>query len=152
MENREFASYAYQFDNSMAKVIGLCIATVCIAVVAASAVSPWFLALLVIPPALYIRYRNSGLDKPLVIAGRYLILGEQIIYYRTVTRTVLDRKRQTLTLTSGRGKTMVIEADKFPTNARKPDKVRANKKAKFDKVTGKIIARLNEASPGLVVA
>ena len=50
-----------------------------------------------------------------------------------------------------RGKSLVIAADKFPTNARKDFMIKANKTAKFDKVTEKIIARLRAASPDIVI-
>jgi hypothetical protein len=153
MENREFASYGYQADNTMNKLIGAAIVSVFIAIACTGIFrSPWFLVLLLIPVGIFVYIKRSGISKPLLIAGRYLILGDRIVYYRNVSQVRLDKQKQTLTINSDRGRNLVISADKFPTNARKPDKIRINRTAKFDKVSERIIARLQAASPDIVIS
>lgn len=151
MEQKEFATYGYQIDNSMNKLAGAAIVSVFIAIACSAALSPWFLLLLLLPAGIGVYVKRSGISKPLLIASRYLILGNRIVYYRTISHATLDKAKQTLTMVTGRGRTMVISADKFPTNARKPDKIRINRAAKFDKVTGRIIARLRDSSPDIVI-
>ena len=41
----------------------------------------------------------------------------------------------------------MLERDKFPTGARKADKIKKNKAAKFDKVSSKIIEKVKKAAP-----
>lgn len=152
MENREFASYGYQVDSSMNTLT--CIAVVCtfVAIPCTAIFSPWFLLLLSVPVGIFVYVRRSGCNKPLLIGGRYLIVGDRIVYYQNVSRARLDKEKQTLTISADRNRNIVIAAEKFPTNARKPDKIRINKTAKFEKVTERIIARLRTASPDTVIS
>jgi hypothetical protein len=152
MESREFASYGYQADNSMNRLVGTAIVSVFITIPLAAGVSVWFLSLLLVPVGIYVYVKRSGISKPLLIAGRYLILGDRIMYFRNVTQVRLDKQKQILTISAGKGADLVISADKFPTNARKPDKIRINKTAKFDKVCERIITRLRAASPDIVIS
>ena len=55
-----------------------------------------------------------------------------------------------LTLFSEKGKRLTVEAEKFPTNARKDFKIKANKTAKFDKACEKILARLSGVTPDII--
>lgn len=144
MEAIEPALYAYDLDNRRRNLILAAVGSAFLAFAGGAAVSPWFFLLLAAPVVIIVRLRKAGLDKPLLVAGRYLILGERIVYYRTLTRAVLDHGSQTLTLSPDRSQPLVIAAEKFPTNARKADKIKANKRKKFDSVTTRIIDRLRE--------
>lgn len=146
MENREFATYGYQVDGSMTTLTGVAIGSIFLAI-PAGIFSPWFFLLLFVPVGIFVYVKRSGCNKPLMIASRYLILGDRILYYRNVSRASLDKVKQTLTISYDRGKNLIIAADKFPTNARKPDKIRINRTAKFEKVSERIIARLRSVSP-----
>jgi hypothetical protein len=152
MKTSEFALYGYQIDNSMNRLTGAAIGSLFIAIPCALSLSPLFLLLLFIPLGIFIYFKRSGCSKPLLIASRYLILGDLIIYYRNVSGVTLDKKQQTLTLNATRGKSITIAADKFPTNARKLDKIRHNKTAKFEKVSAKIIAMLKANAPDVVIS
>ena len=88
-------------------------------------------------------FRQSTLS----IGPRYLICGEQIIYYANVTGLDLSEAEGILTLSLAGGKRFAIEREKFPTNARKTPKIAANKAAKFKKVTSKIIEKVRRLSP-----
>lgn len=147
MDTREVAMYGYQLDNTMNKLVGASVAAVFLAIGCAVSLSPWFLLFLLIPVAVIIYVKRSGCNKPLLIASRYLILGDRIVYYRTVSSAIMDTGMQTLTLGMARGKSVIIAAERFPTNARKPDKIKNNKTAKFRKVADKIINRLHALSP-----
>ena len=147
-ENREFAAYGYQSGTTM-NTLGIIVILAVFFALGCSAFfrTPWFLLLLVVPVGVFVYVKRTGCDKPLLIAGRYLILGERIVYYGSVVRASLDKERQTLTITAKRGLPVVIAAEKFPTNARKPDKIRINKSAKFYKVAERILTRLRAAAP-----
>ena len=151
VEIREFATYKYQAGSTMNKLGCAAIISIFAAIAATIAVSPWFLLLLLVPLGIFIHIKRSGIDRPLVITSRYLILGERIVYFATLTRAVLDDQKQILTLIPSRGTPVTISADKFPTNARKPDKIRINRTAKFDKVIERILARLKESTPQVEV-
>jgi hypothetical protein len=152
MDNRVFASYGYQLDGTMNR-LGCAVILSVFSAIACTAFfhTPWFLMLLLVPPGILVYIKRSGCSKPLLISSRYLILGERIIYFGTVTRASLDKENQTLTISTEKGRSLTIAADKFPTNARKPDKIRINKSAKFDKVSERIIASLRAASPDIEI-
>ena len=80
--------------------------------------------------------------KKLYLGPRYLLCGNTIVYYANVRRLILSEMNGTLTLHATNGKTFTLERDQFPTNARKPDKVKRNKEAKFAKVSAKIIEKV----------
>lgn len=88
-------------------------------------------------------------SKKLILGPRYLLCGPDIVYYANVTKLILSEMNGTLNLQSASGKTFVLERDKFPTNARKSDKVKKNKAAKFAKVSGKIIEKVQKQAPAV---
>ena len=85
--------------------------------------------------------------KLICVTPRYLICGRKILYYRNVRKLVLVKKEGQLSVFFGDGKSLMVEQKRFPTNARKPDKIKKNKAAKFDKVSGKIIQKVLTSSP-----
>lgn len=84
----------------------------------------------------------------LQLGPRYLLCGDTLVYYGNVRRMVLSRTRGTLTLWGAGGLMLRLERDKFPTNARKADKIAKNKATKFEKVSSRIIERVLQAAPG----
>ena len=144
MVANEPALYAYELDNRRRNLILVAVAAAFLAFAGGAAVTPWLFLLLLVPVVIIVHLRRAGLDRQLVITGRYLILGERIVYYRTLKKIVLDQGKQTLTLSPDRSQPLVLAAEKFPTNARKADKIKANKRKKFDSVTAKIIDRVRE--------
>ncbi len=85
----------------------------------------------------------------LQIGPRYLLCGDTILYYGNVQRMVLAKAEGRLTLYGAdKGKPLVIERSKFPTNARKPDKIAKNKDTKFEKVSARIVGHVLQAAPG----
>lgn len=85
--------------------------------------------------------------KMLYIGPRYLICGPQIVYFSNVTSMALEESAGTLRLVSGKAGSFLLERDRFPTGARKADKIKANKALKFDKVSAKLIERVRRAVP-----
>lgn len=85
--------------------------------------------------------------KKLLVNARYLICGEQIVYFANVVRVEHDDGAGKLRLVSADGSKLLLERDKFPTNARKADKIARNKAAKFDKVARHLTERVRRASP-----
>ena len=151
MENREFAVYSYQLDSRVMILNFVVGVTALLAFMSGAVVSRWCFLLLLLPAGILLYAKRAGYDKSLLIGSRYLILGDRILYYQNVSRANLDKEKQTMTITFSKGKDLVIVAAKFPTNARKPEKIRINKANKFEKVTDRITARLRAASSDIVI-
>ncbi len=151
METKGPAAFKYQTPGSSnAGLVAALITSLIVTVICAANVAPWFLIGLLLPVGIAVYLIRVGMRKSLVIAPRYLIVGDTIIYFSTVAKAQLDRRRQVLTLLSEKGKRVMIEAEKFPTNARKDAKIKANKSAKFDKVSEKILGRLTGVTPEVI--
>ena len=102
------------------------------------------------PQAALVRRHQPGAGaagRQLQLGPRYLLCGNSIVYYANVNRLTLSGANGTLRLQSQNGKSFVLERDKFPTGARKADKIKKNKAAKFDKVSSKIIEKVKKAAP-----
>ena len=84
----------------------------------------------------------------LQLGPRYLLCGDTIVYYGNVRRLIRSRSMGTLALHCASGTVLLLERDKFPTSARKPDKIQKNKAAKFEKVSSRLIERVARAAPG----
>ena len=93
-----------------------------------------------------------GRSGTLALGPRYLVCGEDIVYYANVTQLTLSEAQGSLKLKTASGKSFSIERAKFPTNARKAHKIAANKAAKFNKVSARIIDKVRRAAPAVVVA
>jgi hypothetical protein len=89
--------------------------------------------------------------KQIRLGVRYAIVGNTIVYFRNVRKMELNAGHA-LTLHWGDGRSLKIEQSRFPTNARKDDKIAKNKAAKFEKVSGKIIDRVLQASPAVALS
>lgn len=91
-----------------------------------------------------------GLSYPkrtIKLNSRYLICGKTIIYYKNITKIILNKNLGLLLLYSGDNLVFKLEKELFPTNARKPDKIINNKNKKFEKVSDKIINKIIKTSP-----
>ncbi|HEX5803206.1 MAG TPA: hypothetical protein VFY24_09280 [Azospira sp.] len=117
------------------------------AAVASLVLFPVGAALFLLPLAIWLT-----VPRQLALGPRYLICGEVIVYYGNVDKVVLDRKAGRLTLVASGDRRFAIERERFPTNARKSQKIAANKDAKFAKVAEKLIAKIRHASPGVEVS
>lgn len=89
--------------------------------------------------------------RQLLLGPRYLLCGTAIVYYGNVKRLTLSAAQGKLRLECLNGKTFVLERDKFPTGARKANKISKNKAAKFDKVSAKIVDKVRNASRNAVL-
>jgi hypothetical protein len=87
--------------------------------------------------------------KVILVGPRYFICGDAIVYYANVTRMALDDRAGTLRLFTASGQGFTLERDKFPTGARKADKIAKNKAAKFAKVSASLIGKIQRASPAV---
>lgn len=84
--------------------------------------------------------------RQLQMGPRYLLCGEAIVYYANVKRATVSKAKGSLQLQSANGQVFVLERDKFPTGARKADKIAKNKAAKFDKVSAKLLEKIRKAN------
>ncbi len=120
----------------------------------------WFIRMcLVLAPVLLVAYGIGialalmaliawlSAPRTLQLGPRYLLCGQQIVYYGNVKSVALSRAAGTLRVYAHNGQVFVLERDKFPTNARKAEKIRVNKAAKFDKVVEKIIDKVRQTAP-----
>lgn len=85
--------------------------------------------------------------RKIFLGPRYLICGSSIVYYNNVVRLALDEASGNLLLVTAADQSFTLERDKFPTNARKADKIVKNKAAKFSKVSQNLIGKVLRASP-----
>ena len=86
-------------------------------------------------------------QKRLLLGARYLICGNRIVYFANIQRVDRDDPGGRLTLSSPSGEFFCLERSKFPTNARKPEKIRRNREAKFAKVAERIVLNVRAANP-----
>lgn len=84
--------------------------------------------------------------RQLLLGPRYLLCGKSIVYYTNVRKLSLSKSKGSMRLQSANGQVFVLERDKFPTGARKTDKIAKNKAAKFDKVSSKIVEKVRKAA------
>lgn len=151
METKGPAAFKYQLaGSSNAGLVATLITSAIVSIIAAANFGAWCLLGLLLPLGIVVYLIRVSMRKTLVIAPRYLIVGEQIVYYAAVAKVVVDRNKQTLTLISDKGKQLVVEAERFPTNARKDFKIKANKTAKFDKTCEKVLNRLPGVTPDYI--
>ncbi|MCE1227172.1 MAG: hypothetical protein LWW87_11900 [Geobacteraceae bacterium] len=151
METKGPAAFKYKVEGSSnATLVAILITCLFVSIIGAANFGAWCLLGLLVPLGIATYLVREGMRKTLIIAPRYLIVGDGIIYYSSVAKAQLDRKRQVLTLFSEKGKQLTIEAEKFPTNARKDFKIKANKTAKFDKACEKILSRLSGVTPDII--
>lgn len=99
----------------------------------------------------------SADKRKLYVGPRYLICGNQILYFANITRARIDRGVGTLVLETGSDGNhpkarFVLERERFPTGARKKDKIAKNQAAKFDKVADKLLEKVREAAPGVIIS
>jgi hypothetical protein len=85
--------------------------------------------------------------KQLCLGPRYIICGRKILYYANIQSVTLKEDQGLLVLQSSTGQTLVLDQDKFQSNARKLEKIAAHKEARFNKVALKIVDRVQRASP-----
>ncbi|MCE1181742.1 MAG: hypothetical protein LWW81_05465 [Rhodocyclales bacterium] len=86
-------------------------------------------------------------SRKLLIGPRYLICGREIVYFANVQRVDRDDVAGFLSLTPAEGAPFVLNREKFPTNARKADKIKRNRAAKFAKVAERLIVHVRAANP-----
>jgi hypothetical protein len=91
-----------------------------------------------------------GVARParrLHLGPRYLICGSEVFYYGNVRRLTIDQEKGRLHIESNADRILVIDRTKFPTNARKPEKIAAHQRTRFDKVTDKVVKQVQRAVP-----
>ena len=123
------------------------LAIVAVAIAGFSVVPPLGIVSLILLTLLWARW----LPKRQIRLGiRYAIVGNTIVYFRNVRK--MELRDGHLTLHWGKDQVLQIERSRFPTNARKDEKIAKNKAAKFEKVCERIIRRVLQAAPGVQLA
>ena len=144
LEQPKLASFKYKHGSRISLTGKRKIAflvSLLVALIVGKLLFPFGLLALIVPAIIYL----AG-GRTLVLGPRYLICGDQIIYYANVTELKLSEAEGTLSLQTGKAVPFVIERERFPTNARKKDKIAANKAAKFNKVSARIMEKVRRAS------
>lgn len=90
-------------------------------------------------------------SRKILVGPRYLLCGGEIVYFANIDRVDRDDSAGTLRLTGADGRGFVLERDKFPSAARKADKIRRNQAAKFAKVADQVVGRVRAAAPAAVI-
>lgn len=92
----------------------------------------------------------SSSTKRIILSPRYVLCGNKIIYYRNISTIELNNRTGKMLINCTEIKTnMVIDREKFPTNANKPHKITNNKNKKFQKVTEKIVNKTKQVNPSV---
>ena len=145
LEPPKLATFKYKHEGrvtlSMRRKIAFA-ASLIGALLIAKLTFPFGLFALVVPAIVYF----SG-GRTLKMGPRYFICGDRLIYYANVRQADLSEAEGRLVLSMRQGAPFVIERGKFPTNARKKDKIAANQAAKFNKVTARIVEKVRRAAP-----
>ena len=145
MDLKKFSAYKYQHAGRSGiskRRWRVVVVTLVVALLATIAFFPGGAILFLVPLIAYF-----SAPKMLYIGPRYLICGDTIMYFSNVVKVTLEENSGTLQLTSSNGKTFVVERDKFPTNARKTNKIAANKATKFRKSSARLIEKILRATP-----
>lgn len=147
MTPTEFSQFKYQHGDTAIRsrtrrwFTGISLGVALLVIVSGYLEFPVSLVTLLVP---LIAWTTAG--RHLLLGPRYLLCGQTIVYYANVKRLTLSRGTGTLRVQSNNGQNFVLERDKFPTNARKADKIQKNKAAKFDKVADKIIEKVRKSN------
>lgn len=142
MAQPQLASFKYGHDDEAPLEPGrrtAFLVTLAIAPLVAVLAFPVGLLALIVPLVVYV-----SRPKKLYVGPRYLICGRQIVYYANVVSLTLEGDELRVLYPGG---AFVLERERFPTNARKPEKIAHNKDQKFSKVAQKIIAKVQAAAP-----
>ena len=145
MDLPQLSEYKYQHSGRVAlsgKRKPAFFVSLLLAVLASILLFPFGFVALIVPVLVY-----STRPRTLSIGPRYLICGNDIVYFANVTQMELVESSGHLRLQTASGKTLLIERERFPTNARKTNKIAANKAAKFNKVSAKIMEKVRRATP-----
>jgi hypothetical protein len=144
MTPTEFAIFKYQHTDPASlsplrrRVVFVSLA---VAAVATLVVFPFGALLFAVPLV-----ARLSAPRQLQLGPRYLLCGKAIVYYANVRRLALSRAQGSLRLQSANGQVFVLERDKFPTGARKTEKIARNKADKFEKVSVKIVEKVRRAA------
>jgi len=150
MDLQKFSAFKYQHDGQgsiNAKRQWFIRITLGIAALATVLFFPFGGLLLLLPLIAYL-----SRPKLLYVGPRYLICGDKIVYFGNVNAMALDNSSGTLSLTPANAHRFTLERDKFPTSARKANKIKTNQAAKFEKVSAKLIQKVLKASPQVVLS
>ena len=152
MAAKEFAEYKYGTATNYSKgILNFIAVSLAIGIIfTAINLNPFAIALILIPIIIIVLNKGSAPGNSILIGERYLIIGNNVIYYNNIEKAKHDKNSEKLILSTGDGKSFEINAASFPTNARKPEKIKKNKTDKFQKTLDKIFARLKEKSPGSI--
>ena len=91
----------------------------------------------------------GSVSRFIMLGPRYLLCGTTIVYYGHVTHIYFYRETGTLRLAMSDGGNFILERDKFPTGARHEPKITKNKTEKFEKVSNKIIEKIENVRPNV---
>lgn len=85
----------------------------------------------------------------LMLGRRYLLCGQNIVYYGNVKRLTLSPAQGLLLLESVNGQSFTLEREKLIVPSRKADKIIRKKAADFEKASTRIIESVRNASSNL---
>lgn len=155
MDNSQFSTFKYQHSDAVHRgTLRKVVAIVFLALsgwsffYASNHISDGFIPVAII--TLFISLViYSAVPRNMMLGPRYLLCGQTIIYYANVVRIILHRNGGTMELHTAKGKAFILERDKFPTGARREPKITKNKTDKFNKVSSKIIEKVQQVQPNV---
>lgn len=149
MTPTEFATFKYQHtEGTQRSKTRVRVTAACLGGAALSSVFGIFPLSIVLLVIALIAWFSA--PRQLLLGPRYLLCGNSIVYFGNVKQMDLSSAQGKLRLECKNGTSFVLERDKFPTGARKADKIKKNKAAKFEKVSSKIMERVRTATTNAV--
>lgn len=145
----EFSTVKYQHsDGTQRSKLRVWVTAACLGGAALSSAFSMFPLGIVLLVVALIAWFSA--PRQLLLGPRYLLCGNSIVYFGNVKQMDLSSAQGKLRLDCKNGTSFVLERDKFPTGARKADKIKKNKAAKFDKVSSKIMEKVRTATANAV--
>lgn len=98
-------------------------------------------------------FKLFGTTRTIEITPRYFICGSHVVFYENVRELSINDRLGEMRIRYNDGhylRDVVLERDKFPTNARKDFKIAANKQEKFNKVKQKLSTYIRTQAHSLV--
>jgi hypothetical protein len=155
MDNSQFSTFKYQHSDAVHRsALRKVVAMAFLALsgwsffYASSHISDGFIPVAIVTLLIGLGVYGA-VPRNVMIGPRYLLCGQTIIYYANVVRIILYRNGGAMELHTAKGKIFILERDKFPTGARREPKITKNKTDKFNKVSAKIIEKVQQVRPNV---
>lgn len=155
MATNNLASYKYNTNAKSALLFkGMLSYFLVIVLVGACIILGFILPIffgLIILGIIYV-YSMSKKNQKIIIDKNFFILGDKVTWYANIEEIrILPQHRKMVIIRNNKLKKITIEATGFPTDARKPHKIKANQTKKFKNFCSKMLEKTRTNYPHIKV-